>query len=212
MKKVLVILGHPRIQSYGNALAQAYQRGAIQAGAEVKYLELAKLEFNSNITDAPDYDNKTGEIEPALKEAQDLIRWADHLVFVYPTYWGNMPALLKAFIDRTFLPNFAFRYRKGSPLVDKLLKGRTARIITTMDAPTFWYHLMYRAPGTNALKRATLHFCGVKPVHVTEIGRMRYLTEEQRKGWLEKIQNIAAKDVKQTKQSSAPRATAINQS
>jgi putative NADPH-quinone reductase len=208
----LVILGHPRLGSYNNALSQAYARGAKEAGAEVKHLELARLEFKSNITEAPDYDNKTGKIESALKEAQDLIRWANHLVFVYPTFWGDMPALLKAFIDRTFLPKFAFSYRKNSPLQDKLLKGKTARIITTMDAPIFYYQLMYRAPGTNALKRAVLHFCGVKPVHVTEIGRMRYLTEEQRKKWLEKIQHLAAKDVRQTRQSSAPKATAIKQS
>jgi NAD(P)H dehydrogenase (quinone) len=199
MKKVLVILGHPRLESFNGALAQAYARGAKETGAEVKHLELARLEFSSNVSRSPDYDNKVDEIEPSLKESQELIRWADHLVFVYPTFWGDMPALLKAFIDRAFLPNFAFKYRKGSPLQDKLLKGKTARIITTMDAPTFFYQLAYRSPGTNALKRATLHFCGVKPVHVTPIGRMRYLTEEARKGWLEKIQKLGARDSLQGK-------------
>jgi NAD(P)H dehydrogenase (quinone) len=203
MKKVLVILGHPRLESYGNALSQAYERGAKEAGAEVKRLDLARLEFATNIMQAPDYDNKTGEIEPALKEAQDLIRWADHLVFVYPTFWGDMPALLKAFIDRAFLTTFAFKYRKGSPFQDKLLKGKTARIITTMDAPVFFYQLMYRSPGTNALKRATLYFCGVKPVHVTSIGRVRYLNEEQRKGWLGKIQTLGVQDSNYRKKTDA---------
>lgn len=84
MKKVLVILGHPRLESYGNALSQAYERGAKEAGAEVKRLELARLEFSANVARSPDYDNNVDEIEPSLKEAQDLIRWADHLVFVYP--------------------------------------------------------------------------------------------------------------------------------
>jgi NAD(P)H dehydrogenase (quinone) len=194
MKKVLVILGHPRLESFNSALAQAYARGAREAGAEVKHLDLARLEFSTNVSRSPDYDNKVDDIESSLKEAQDLIRWADHLVFVYPTFWGDMPALLKAFIDRAFLPNFAFKYRKGSAFQDKLLKGKTARIITTMDAPTFYYQLMYRSPGTNALKRATLHFCGVKPVHVTPIGRMRFLDEIARKNLLGKIQRLGAKD------------------
>lgn len=123
-----------------------------------------------------------------------------------------MPALLKAFIDRAFLPNFAFKYRKGSPFQDKLLKGKTARIITTMDAPTLLYQLMYRSPGTNALKRATLHFCGVKPVHVTSIGRMRYLDETARKGWLEKIQKLATQDVGQTNQRPVPSPTPVKHS
>jgi putative NADPH-quinone reductase len=196
MKNIVVILGHPRLESYNNALSQAYERGATEAGAEVRRLDLAKLEFKTSITAAPDYDNKTGEIEPALKEAQNLIHWADHLVFVYPTFWGGMPALLKAFIDRTFLPNFAFRYRKDSPMPEQLLKGKTARIITTMDAPLLWYQLVYRAPGNNALKRAILHFCGVKPVWVTSIGRLRYLTQEQRQQWLSNMSLLAARDAK----------------
>jgi putative NADPH-quinone reductase len=194
MKKVLVILSHPRLESYNNALSQAYERGAKEAGAEVKRLELAKLEFAANVSRSPDYDNNVDEIETSLKEAQDLIRWADHLVFVYPTFWGTMPALLKAFIDRAFVPKFAFKYRKGSAFQEKLLKGKTARIITTMDAPTLWYQLVFRSPGTNALKRATLHFCGVKPVHVTSIGQIRNLNEGQRKRWLEKIQQLGRKE------------------
>jgi NAD(P)H dehydrogenase (quinone) len=206
VKKVLVVLGHPRVESFNGALANAYVEGARQAGAEVKQLDLARLEFAANIMQSPDYDNKVVQaLEPSLKGAQDLIRWADHLAFVYPTFWGDMPALLKAFIDRTFLPNFAFKYRKGSPFQDKLLKGKTARIITTMDAPTLYYQLMYRSPGTNALKRATLHFCGVKPVSVTAIGRMRYLSEDARKGWLEKVKVLAARDVaKPARQPSIP--------
>jgi NAD(P)H dehydrogenase (quinone) len=211
VKKVLVILGHPRVESFNGALAHAYAEGVRQAGAEVKHLDLARLEFSANIMQAPDYNNKTGEIESSLKEAQDLMNWADHLVFVYPTFWGDMPALLKAFIDRAFLPNFAFKYRKGSPFQDKLLKGKTARIITTMDAPTLYYQLMYRSPGTNALKRATLHFCGVKPVSVTAIGRMRYLSEDARKGWLEKVKVLATRDVtKPVRHPSIPSASVQN--
>ncbi|MGL4609786.1 MAG: NAD(P)H-dependent oxidoreductase [Trueperaceae bacterium] len=200
VKKVLVIFGHPKLESYNNALSQAYERGARAGGAEVKRLELANLQFS--VTEAPDY-SKTGELEPSLKEAQELIRWADHLVFVYPTYWGDMPALLKGFIDQVFLPNFAFKYRKGSPFPEKLLKGKTARIITTMDAPVLWHYAVTRSPGINALKRATLHFCGVNPVKVTAFGQLRYSSEVKRKGWLEKIETLAARDARQ-KNSKAP--------
>ena len=198
MKKVLVILGHPRLQSFNAALAETYSTAASAAGAEVRQLDLARLEFSSTIARTPDYDNVVEEIESSLKEAQRLIGWADHLVFVYPTFWGDMPALLKGFIDRTFLPNFAFKYRKGSPMPEQLLKGKTARIITTMDSPVLWYQMMYRAPGTNALKRAILAFCGVKPVRTTLVGRLRYLNQDQRQKWLEKISLLAARDTQQS--------------
>ena len=95
---------------------------------------------------------------------------------------------------------------------EQLLKGKTARIITTMDAPLFWYQLMYRSPGTNALKRATLYFCGVKPVHVTAIGQMRNLNETARKKWLEKIQTLAMREAGQRNHKTTPLATPIKHS
>ena len=195
MKKVLILLAHPRLESYNAAIAEAYAEAALEH-AEVKRLDLARLEFASDVARAPDYDNKTEDIEASLKEAQDLISWADHLVFIYPTFWGDMPALLKAFIDRAFIPNFAFKYQKNSPMPEQLLKGKSARIISTMDAPVLWYQLVYRAPGSNALKRAVLSFCGVKPIKVNLIGRMRYLKPEQRKAWLKRVKTFARHDLK----------------
>ena len=189
-------MAHPRLESFSAALAQSYYRGAEEAGHDVRQINLAELEFASNVARAPDYDNKTEAIEGSLKEAQNLMRWADHLVFIYPTFWGDMPALLKAFIDRAFLPNFAFKYQKNSPMPEQLLKGKSARIISTMDAPVLWYHMVYRAPGSNALKRAVLAFCGVKPIKVNLIGRMRYLTLEERKSWLERVKAFAKQDLK----------------
>jgi NAD(P)H dehydrogenase (quinone) len=203
MKKVLVILGHPRLESYCNALAQAYERGAVAAGAEVKRLALARLEFDP-ILRTESQARFTGEqgrgLEPDLLRAQEDIAWADHLVFVYPSWWGSFPALLKGFIDRAFTAGFGFNYTKGKTLPEQLLKGKTARLIVTMDTPAWWNRFIYRAAGHNAMTRATLHFCGVKPVRITNIGKMRLLDENARKNWLEKIQRLAARECRQRSQ------------
>jgi len=88
------------------------------------------------------------------------------------------------------LPGFAFQKRENSLLWDKLLKGKSARIITTMDQPTWYFWLVYWAPAHRALKNTILEFCGIKPVSITSIGPIRLSTEEFRKSKLEKIRKL----------------------
>ncbi|WP_328800547.1 NAD(P)H-dependent oxidoreductase [Paenibacillus sp. LX16] len=186
-KKILVIQGNPVAGSYGEALAQSYVKGAKAGGAEVRLLQLSELDFNPNLLGG--YRNKL-PLEPDLIQAQESIKWAEHLVFVFPIWWGSLPALMKGFIDRTFMPGFAFKYQKGKPLPDKLLKGRTARLITTMDGPHWYYRFFQGQPGHRMMKDSTLHLCGVKPVHSTAIDLMNKLSDQQRNDWLSKVEQL----------------------
>src|SRR5690348_74279 len=108
--KVLVILGHPRKDSLCGALADAYVAGAREAGVELERLDLAELKFEPNvIAGSP----RNQPCEPAIRKALELVAWADHLVLVFPTWWGTMPALLKGFLDRVLMPRFAFEEHEG---------------------------------------------------------------------------------------------------
>jgi NAD(P)H dehydrogenase (quinone) len=118
------------------------------------------------------------------------IQNADHLVWVHPVWWGGLPAITKGFIDRLFLPGMAFQYRENSVWWDKLLKGKTAHIITTLDQPGWYYRLFFGRPSVNQLKKSTLGFCGVKPVKVTYIGIVKTADDIQRKKWLQKIYDL----------------------
>lgn len=187
MKKILVINGHPDKESYCQALFEAYKKGAILSGAEVREIVIADLNFNPNLHYG--YRKRT-DLETDLLAAWDNIKWADHLVWIYPVWWGSMPAILKGFIDRLFLPGFAFKKRENSVWWDKLLTGKTARIISTMDQPAWYYWLVYRQPSNNAMKKLTMEFCGVKPVKVTNIGPIRLSKESYRKKWIDKIYNL----------------------
>lgn len=133
------------------------------------------------------------ELEPDLLNAWEIIQWADHLVWIHPVWWGGMPALMKGFIDRLFLPGFAFQYRENSVWWDKLLKGKTGHIITTLDQPGWYYWFIYGRPSVNQLKRSTLGFCGIKPVKITYIGIIRNSTEIQRAKWLQKVGELGRK-------------------
>ncbi len=190
MKKVLIIQGNPIENSYGSQLATAYGQGASQSGAEVRELVLAHLNFDLNLSGGYKGNQL---LEPDLQEAQKLIAWADHLVFVYPNWWGGMPALLKGFIDRVFLPGFAFKYRRNSPLPEQLLKGKTARLIVTMDSPYVYYRFYLGQPGHQMMKRSILKFCGVGTVRSTNITRLRTMPEAARKRWLERVQKMGQK-------------------
>ncbi|MFS0919623.1 NAD(P)H-dependent oxidoreductase [Brevibacillus sp. 179-C 1.1 NHS] len=187
---ILVIIGHPDPESYCSALAHAYIKGAAGQTAQIRTIDLSQISFDPNLKYG--YRKRT-ELEDDLKEAQDLIRWADHLVIVYPTWWGTMPAILKGFFDRVLLPGFAYKYREGSPLWDKLLTGKTAHVIVTMDTPSWYNRLIYWQAGHLVMKRNILKFCGIKPVKVTEISGVNAASEVKRKKWLEKVRLLGSR-------------------
>lgn len=191
MKKILVINAHPNAESFNHALVEAYISGAKKAGAEVKTLTIAELNFNPSLQFGY---QKRMELEPDLIHAQELILWAEHLVWIHPVWWGGLPAVAKGFIDRVFLPGFAFKYRENSVWWDKLLAGRTARIITTLDQPSFYYRLAFGRPSVNQLKKSTLQFCGIKPVKVTYVGPIRLSKEEFRVKMIQKITTLGEQE------------------
>jgi putative NADPH-quinone reductase len=187
MKNILIIHGHPDKESFSTALFDAYKKGAVASGAIVKEIIISDLQFNPNL--GMGYRKRT-ELEPNLLDAQEKIKWATHLVWIYPVWWGSLPSLLKGFIDRVFLPGFAFQKRENSVWWDKLLTGKSARIISTLDQPAWYYWLVYREPSNNAMKKLTLQFCGINPVKVTSIGPLRLSKEAYRLNWLKKIEQL----------------------
>lgn len=180
-KNILVILGHPDTDSFCGSLVEAYIDGAKTGGAEVRELRLGELQFDPILWKGY---NKIQELEPDLVKAQELVKWSNHMVFIYPNWWGTMPALMKVFFDRTFLPGFAFKYREGSPLLDKLLSGRTAHLMVTMDTPPWYYRWVYRRPGHNEMKRTILGFCGIKVVKTSVFSQIRGSSQRQREKWI----------------------------
>ncbi len=186
-KNILIINGHPDKESLCRALAERYKTGADSSGAYCKLINLSELEFSPILKYG--YRKRT-DLEPDLQKMQKLILDSNHLVFVYPNWWGTYPALLKGFIDRVFLPGFAFEYNVNSKIPKKLLKGKTARLIVTTDTPSWYYSLIYGKPGHNSMKKSILGFCGVKPVKISTFGSVKNSTNDQRNKWLEKAEKL----------------------
>lgn len=191
MKKILVFLAHPATETFNHALANAYEREARQVGHEVRRTNLGELEFDPILHDGY---RIIQELEPNLKSLQGDIKWADHLVLVYPTWWFAPPALLKGFFDRALLPGFGFRYsndgflQKYLSVPKRLLKGKSARIICTSDGPSWLYKLLgHTAIG---MVRDTLRFCGFGPIRSRAIGSVKNSDDSRRKKWLAQVANL----------------------
>ncbi len=187
-KNVLIINGHPDKNSFCTSLAEQYKKGA-DLSADCKLINLIDLNFSPVL----EYGYRTRtDFEPDLQNMWDLISKANHLVFIYPNWWGTYPALLKGFIDRVFLPGFAFEYQNKSPFPKKLLTGKTARLIVTTDTPNWYYSLVYKKPGHNSMKKSILGFCGIKPVKISTIGTIKNSSKAQRVKWLDKVEKLGA--------------------
>jgi putative NADPH-quinone reductase/1,4-dihydroxy-2-naphthoate octaprenyltransferase len=177
---VLVIVGHPRSPSLCGALAESYAQGARAAGMPVEVIELSALRFDPDVhTVSP----LAQALEPDLAHAWQLIEWADHLLFVFPAWWGVGPAKMHGFLDRVLLPGVAFREHEGR--FEGLLTGKSAHLITTMDMPPWVYRLLFRAPGHAAMKRSILGFCGIAVARVLALGPVKDSDAGQRAAWLE---------------------------
>ncbi|MGM5487377.1 MAG: NAD(P)H-dependent oxidoreductase [Nanobdellota archaeon] len=186
---ILVILGHPDEETLCGTLMQRYAAGARKGGARVKTLNLGELSFDPILHKGY---KEIQELEPDLVHAQKLITWADHLVFVYPNWWASFPALLSGFFDRVILPGFAFNYT-GKYAWKKYLKGKTARLIVTMGGPALFYRFILGAPGHKVM-RASLHFCGVKPVRSTVFGLAADVSAKRAKKMKERVYRVGIRD------------------
>ena len=188
-KHIVIIQGHPDAQTrhFGHALADEYAKGCEDGGHEVKRIEVAKLDFPLLRTKE---DFEKGSPPDSIKQAQDAVKWADHLVIIYPLWLGSMPALLKAFLEQVLRPGFAFEYQRSGGMAKKLLAGKSARIVVTMGMPAFVYRWVFFAHSLKSLKRDTFWFCGIGPVRSTLIGSIEGLSERQRDDWLDEMRGL----------------------
>jgi putative NADPH-quinone reductase len=180
--RVLIIDGHPRPDSFCAGLADSFAGGAQSVGHPVRLIYARDLLFDLNARDQP--------LEPDLAELQEHLLWSEHLVLVYPTWWGTMPALLKGLLDRTFTSGFAFQFRPEGGW-RPLLGGRSGQLITTMDTPPWIYRWLLGAPGTRALRDATLGFCGIAPVGVITLSPIHSSSPAERAEWLDLVKRTS---------------------
>lgn len=191
VRHILIIAAHPCHADGGGlgaTMARTYAQSAAQTGHQTRLLQLDQLVFDPILHKGY---KRAQALEPDLAKAQADILWADELVFVFPIWWGGMPALLKGFLDRVLLPGFAFRYEPEGQGLTPLLEGKTAKLIITMDTPRWIDRWLYGSPVIRQLRYPILRFCGIKLRKVLHFSPVIKSTPAQRQAWLDRIRHLA---------------------
>jgi putative NADPH-quinone reductase len=180
-RRILIVQGHPdsREERFCRALEDAYAEGARKGGHELQRIHLAAAEF-SLLRTRDDWEK--GAPNAQLREAQEMISWAQHIVIFYPLWLGSMPALLQGFFEQVLRPGFAFSKGSSGKTWKKGLKGRSGRIVVTMGMPAAVYRWYFRAHSLKSLRRNILGFVGIAPVHETLIGSVETSASSRKQG------------------------------
>ena len=171
-KKILLLLGHPDKNGMCGAFADTYEAAARKAGHDITRLNVGEMDFSPDLKYGY---RKRIELEPDLVRFQELVKACDHFVVIHPIWWLGMPARLKGLFDRAWLPGSAFRYirtKVGTRTIfwDRLLKGKTARIIVTSGMNRYIINLIYLPGNVNSqLRWGILWFAGFS-VHTSWFG------------------------------------------
>lgn len=188
-RNVLVVLGHPSTSSFSAALSAAYADAARQAGHTVRVLNLGELRFDPVLHGSNPHHQA---LEPDLLAAQEAMRWAQHIAWVFPVWWGSVPALLKGFLDRAFTSGYAYKFQAGASFPTPLLAGRTADLLVALDTPPWYFRWVYRMPAIHQMRKTTLAFCGIRTRRTQLYGPIIHSTDPQRAAWLRQAAAMGA--------------------
>jgi len=184
---ITIIQGHP--DGGGNhlchALGDAYGKGAQKAGHSIRVIDIGKTPFPLLRT-KDEFEH--GMVPKELADAREAIAWADHLVLIYPLWLGEMPALVKGFLEQVLRPGFAFEVN-GKGWLPKL-RGKTARVVVTMGMPAAVYRWYFGAHSLRSLRRNILSFAGIRPVRSTLLGLVENVSAKHRERWLGNLEKL----------------------
>jgi putative NADPH-quinone reductase len=188
-KKITIILGHLDKTMHCGDFARAYEKGAREAGHETKLIYLGDLKFDPILHKGY---KEIQALEPDLMALQESIKWAEHLVIIYPNWFITMPALLKGMFDRLWLPGFAYHFNPNGFTWKKLLKGRSARVFVSMDSSPLAERIML-GDFTNEIRKGILGFAGFSPVRITKIGYMHNIKEVRHKRLQKRVELLGSR-------------------
>jgi NAD(P)H dehydrogenase (quinone) len=187
MSTIAIVVGHPGRDSYCEALGEAYRRGAEAGGHRADLFLLAKMNFDAVLREGY---RREQPLEPDLAAARAALKAADHWVLIFPLWCGDMPAIMKGFIERVLQPDLLAMQASGGKADWKVFKGKSARVIMTMGMPGWFYRWFYGAHALKLLRRNILHFIGVRPVRSTIYGMVDAAGNDKRRAWLLEVEAI----------------------
>lgn len=132
--RALLIHCHPSPESFTAGICALTQRVLREGGAAVQALDLYAEGFDPVLSREGWEGYRDARARAPVARHVEALRWADALVFVYPTWWYGLPAMLKGWLDRVLLPDVAFVLPDAGPIRPALTHIRQLAVFTTCGA------------------------------------------------------------------------------
>jgi putative NADPH-quinone reductase len=186
--KALIIYSHPVEGSFCSAIRDAAAEGFRQAGHNIDVIDLTAENFNP-VMSADEWDlyfSSNGQVPQGLERHVELVKEADFLCFVYPTWWSGLPAQLKGWIERIMIFGVGFTLNKNNKVRPALRNVRKIYVLSTFGSPR-WYVRFINDNGRRVLSRALRLSTGRASLHSMGLYAMDTQTEENRREFLAKV-------------------------
>lgn len=188
--KVLVVYCHPNPRSFTHAVLEQVRAGL--EGCDVQVVDLYAEGFDPVLV--VDEDRRRRDLDKVIETQRhrDQIAWCDALVFVYPVWWGGFPAMLKGYVDRTFVSGLTYSF-EGRPrravFPRGLMRGKAAHFFYTLDSPRL---VAFVDPGWWSTYFTVFRYCGFGPIRRHYLPRLKLATPPARARWLASVRTRAA--------------------
>ncbi|TCL73272.1 putative NADPH-quinone reductase [Hydrogenispora ethanolica] len=189
--QILVVLGHPGRESFNRAIAQRVLATLHDAGHRTIWHDLYAEGFDPALPPA-----ELGKDAPLPEEVEGHCRdlaAADGIIVIHPNWWGQPPAIVKGWIDRTFRQGTAYRYLPGDAgdgVPVGLLRAGTAVVLNTSDTPEARELSVFGDPLETLWRKCIFEFCGVRRFFRRMFGVVVTSAPEQRAVWLAEVEEI----------------------
>jgi len=157
---LLIIYAHPNKKGHSGYFLKTIQTTINKRNIKYEILDLYKMNYDPILKNEEHYTFGHKIISKENLEIQEKIKIASALIFIYPIWWQNVPAILKGFFDRVFTSGFSFRFKGVFPI--GLLKGKKAVIFTNSAGPTIFTRFFTGYRGVKVIAKDVLQFCGIK--------------------------------------------------
>lgn len=190
--KILIVYTYPHHESLNGGILNTVIKN-INPVHQTRVIDLYKEQFDPVLYFDKTHKRSHLQYDQETKAYRDAISWSDHIIFIFPIWWGGMPAILKGFIDRVFVQNFAYSYSTKKILPNKLLKGRSASIIVTHDTPKLMVKFIQQDYGKVLKTQVLASMCGIKVKRRLVSPDIRTSNLKQRQKFLKKIERYTQK-------------------
>jgi NAD(P)H dehydrogenase (quinone) len=195
MKRFLLIYAHPNPDSFNGAIKSRIVTSLTAANIPYKVIDL----YSENYDPVLSLSEMNGTSSAETRKYQEVITGSTNIIFIFPVFWFRAPAILEGFIDKVFVPGFAYRFKKiigiyGMPV--PLLRDKNVLTILTHGAPAFPVKTIYANAVKYRFLLGFLSFCFyLWKCKIVQLWAVPFVKPSVRENYLRKVEYLITSEV-----------------